>query len=171
MVGHGRSWLAMAMAGRDGRPWPAMTRPAMTSHGQPWPAMASHGRPWQAMAGHGCVPDFGFGPNFSWSNFLASSIKILKAGGQLRENPLRLIDSHAHQLSEQSSPPARPLASHDPGHGWPKLFAVYEYSSRKFWAQFSDSLTQNCGAQFLVVNIGNRLSRLYSIFSFELICV
>ena len=53
----------------------------MTSHGQPWPAMASHGRPWPAMAGYVCVPAFGFGPNFSWPNFLASSIKILKAGG------------------------------------------------------------------------------------------
>ena len=100
--------------------------------------------------------------------------------------------------TENSSPPARPFASYDPGHGWPKLFAGYDSSGRKFWAQFSDShtlknsaeiLTQNCGAQFLVVNIGNRrtssslysagsvdvdamrLIRLYSIVRFELIRV
>ena len=34
--------------------------------------------------------------------------------------------------TENSSPPARPSASYDPGHGWPKLFAGYDYSGRKY---------------------------------------
>ena len=33
--------------------------------------------------------------------------------------------------TEKSSLPARPFASYDPGHRWPKLFAGYDSSGRK----------------------------------------